>query len=285
MPKIESVVSDFDGVVTDLQRETQTYAEKFTERLSAELGMTTKDVLPLFETARNKIDTSPGIYGWEYQPPGGGVPIIVAPATADPYIYVRVQANLAISWLRTEQGWKHIPSVSEIPGLLQRLYEECYTFTGYFRDGAEQYLRELHTHSHLTILTNSQTEDVHKKLLLLGADSTIKVEGNAKKYQVDPGWMDMTETMAIPGLPRPVYLRRKTYNDALDAIRQRTGSVDKVIGDIWELDLALPEKNGIQTVLVTSRNTSAWEQAHYDHHANGFRSSSLSEILQRLLLH
>jgi FMN phosphatase YigB (HAD superfamily) len=287
MVKIESVISDFDGVVTDGWREAQTYTEKFIQRLSAVLRMTPNDLSPLLDIAKNEIGFHPGMYGWEFQPPGAEKPIIVAPATADPYVYMFAQASWAMSRLREERGALHIPSVTETPTLLQQLYRECYPFAGtYFREGAREYLQKLRDYARLTILTNSETVQVQQKLsLLLGADYGITVVGNAKKYQVDSGWTVMTETMTIPGLPRPVYLRRKKYNDALDAIRRQTGSVDTVVGDIWELDLALPESQRIRTVLVTSRNTPTWEQANYDNHTNGFRSSSLSEVVQRLLFH
>jgi|GEM_PF-4457347 len=51
-----------------------------------------------------------------------------------------------------------------------------------------------------------------------------------------------------------------------------------VIGDIYELDLALPEFLKFPTVLVLSHSTPKWEIKYYKAHPNGFSSNSLQEI-------
>jgi hypothetical protein len=49
------------------------------------------------------------------------------------------------------------------------------------------------------------------------------------------------------GFPRPVLLRRNAYNDILQRLGGPHYIIRGIAGDIFELDLALPDQRGIQT--------------------------------------
>jgi len=66
-------------------------------------------------------------------------------------------------------------------------------------------------------------------------------------------------------------------------VLKQLGHVSKVFGDIWELDLALPEAKGIYTVLVASPATPPWETNHYYGHQNGLAVDNLAALTQAAL--
>ena len=97
----------------------------------------------------------------------------------------------------------------------------------------------------------------------------------------------MPESIQFDGLlPRPVYLRRGKYYEALRDIWNQTGTGPEstlVAGDIYELDLALPIELGLQVHLVTGPTTASYERAALA--ALGPRVSSgdrVSDVLARL---
>ena len=224
--------------------------------------------------SKSEILETPGIYGWDYKG------VIVAPASSDPYLLNQAAVKLVIEKLRGDGG-AILPAQDEVDNLLNELYQMSYKHSGVaFRPGAKDFLLNLNRAGDFTVVTNSEKDAVRKKVaLLLGDDNDIKVVGNAKKYAVDETWDAVQEIMQPTGFPRPVYLRRKKYGEVLKAV----GNVDTVVGDIYELDLVLPQVMGITTVLVTSLTTPDWEVAYYKDHPNGFSSSSLEEIADRII--
>ena len=159
----------------------------------------------------------------------------------------------------------NIPTGEAVGVLLDELFAECYPLTDTVFNGGEKNAREfltlLHEESNLTIVTNSRTTNVLKKLAILfdTENHGLRIVGNARKYVVDNrGNWGVDQTMSLPGLPRPVYLRRSLYNTVIKEVKP-----NKVFGDIFELDLALPEAKGVHTILITSSNTPKWDGEHY----------------------
>ena len=265
-------VADFDGTVTDLQREAEGYLAVFAEELEARIGMPQAELHGLMETAKSEILANPGIYGWEYEG------LIVAPAVADPYLLSQAQVGVVVEKLRDNPRGLKLPEPAEMGKFLSELHSISYQLAGVaFRDGALRFVTELHNSGEFAIVTNSGTEAVLKKLkMLLGnEDHGIKVVGEAKKYRVNQQWEKVGESIKPAGFPRPVYLRREEYGKVLTSAGRR---VSVVIGDVYELDLALPEALGMTTVLVTSPMTPLWELKYYKQHSNGFSAASLDEV-------
>lgn len=261
----ERIVSDFDGVWTDPQQEAVDYSAAFAEKFSQRIGIPLVELSGFMQSASEAINKSPGTFGWEYKG------MIIAPATADPYVFNDTVAKETLK----ELGYH-----KDTDKLIDGLFQACYNLSKpVFREGAREYLEALHNLSNLTIVTNSDTKKVEKKLFeLFGTeDHGFRVIGNAKKYVVNNrGNWNIERTTWLSGLPRPVFLRRSEYNQVLS----RQGKIDKVLGDIYELDLALPEAKGIYTILVATPTTPPWEVNHYQGHPNGSAVYNLADLTE-----
>lgn len=240
--------------------------------------MESKQFIELVSRASEKIFEEPGLYGWEV----GGY--IVAPATVDPYVLSTAAVQEVLKDLRQENSPSlKIPTMEETGAILSQFFKIAYATSGtVFRPGARKFLQDLQKHSDLRVVTNSDTKAVEAKIVkLLGTEHGIKIVGNAKKYVVTPEFNLVTEKLRIGGLERPVFLRRGLYYKAL---MESGGLPDAVIGDIWELDLAMPDMLGVKTVLITQKTTPIWERLEYKDRNWGFSSNHLGEISDRLLL-
>src|SRR5439155_9674811 len=83
------------------------------------------------------------------------------------------------------------------------------------------------------------------------------------------GWTAAPDELAMPGLDRPVLLRRREYHDILRAILDEAGRTFAelvVVGDIFELDLAMPLSLGARVGLVSSARTPDYERAFVTSH-------------------
>src|SRR5262249_18805168 len=122
------------------------------------------------------------------------------------------------------------------------------------------------------VVTNSDTDAVLRKIETLGADGRdrLRVFGNARKYVIvepeasDARFLALPETLAVGGLARPIFLRRGHYYSLLSRIATETAVAPErtlVVGDIFELDLALPASTGYSVHLVVRARTPAYERA------------------------
>src|SRR5690606_12582413 len=97
------------------------------------------------------------------------------------------------------------------------------------------------------VVTNSQPDAVKKKLGAVGSKLVEKlaVRGDARKFALDPPTADLPrfaslpETRTVDGLPRPIYVRRGRYLEALEKVWSECGAGPEstlVCGDIYEMD-------------------------------------------------
>ncbi len=259
------IASDFDGTVTDVAKEAQRYLEVYSAGLATVLGMDPYEMEAHMQQSRAEIVKNPGMYGWEYDG------LIVAPALADPYL-----TNISAVQLTLERLDKTIERDA-----LDTLHKQAYQYTEtVFRPDAQAYVEQLHATTDFTIVTNSKTDRVYQKLTRLLERSRlstedIRVVGDAKKYVIDNSWEQVAQTTQPKGFPRPVYLRRKCYHDALFSGGQKP---DIVIGDVYELDLALPYALNIWTILLLSRTTPKWEKTYYTRRTTLFQGGAVSTL-------
>lgn len=197
--KKPTVVLDFDGTLTDVWKESIPFSSVYKEKLRKLLDISHDQLEIRFSDAVKTIRTNPDKYGWE----NNG--IIVAPATIDPYILHRSVAKLLIA--TTDE-------------LLNQMFTESYQHTDtIFRSDAKKLLSFLQETCTCIIVTNSNPTIVEKKVMtLMGRNHGLTVRGFAKKYELDPTWNDVPETIQPKRFPRPVYLRRKAYGDILKKI-------------------------------------------------------------------
>jgi hypothetical protein len=155
-----------------------------------------------------------------------------------------------------------------------------------FRSGAGEVLRVLGG-SPTWIVTNSDTHAVAGKIAVLDREAhgvawlTSRVRGYARKFEVDDSWTAVPEELEVPGLSRPVLLRRRAYHEALSAVLAEAGATFAdltVVGDIFELDLAMPLALGARVGLVASSHTPPYERAFVAEHPRAALLTNLADI-------
>lgn len=264
------LVLDFDGTMTDAEVEGAPFRRGYLEDVAAIAGAPLDEVLALADRFEDQVRREVGAHGWVF---GGH---IVAPASVDPYLRVMPVARMVLDALGAP-----IPEPARGRLLEAVLFKYNYPKTATaFRPGAGPLLRALGERADLDvwIVTNSHTEPVQNKLRALGArpdggndlDWLIpRVRGRAQKYVLDPQFDAVPESLTLPGLDRPVMLRRRAYHAVLDGLRAALGvgwDEVRVYGDIFELDLALPLALGASVALAANAHTPAYERAYLSQH-------------------
>ncbi|MEZ4368555.1 MAG: hypothetical protein R2939_20085 [Kofleriaceae bacterium] len=137
------------------------------------------------------------------------------------------------------------------------------------------------------VVTNSDTHAVAGKLRTLDGASpgagwlAPRVRGDARKFDIDDDWDAVPAELLVPGLARPVLLRRRTYHAALSAVLADAGATFAdlvVVGDIFELDLAMPLALGARVGLMAGPHTPAYERAYVEAHPRGKVLAGVDEI-------
>ena len=273
-----ALVLDFDGTMTDAEAEGRPFREGYLEDLALLTGASIDDVTRIADEVEDELAKAPASHPFLWM----GRP--VAPATVDPYLRMVPVAH------RILDRYKAIPSAEDRGRLLGSvLYKYNYAKTlGHpvFRAGAGEMLAKLGG-SLTWIVTNSDTHAVAGKVAALDRDApgvawlTSRVRGFARKFDVDDAWTGAPGEMTIPGLDRAVLLRRRNYFDILaDVVKEAGSSFEElvVVGDIFELDLALPLSLGARVGLVTSSRTPAYERAFVTAHPRASLIDELAEI-------
>jgi hypothetical protein len=274
------LVLDFDGTMTDAESEGRPFRDGYLDDLCTLVGRSAGDaeVLALAGDVEAELEKAPASHPFLWM----GRP--VAPATVDPYLRMVPIAH------RILDRWGAMKDPIDRGRLLGSvLYKYNYAKTlGHpvFRAKAGETLRTL-AGSPTWIATNSDTHAVAGKIALLDRDVpgvawlTSRVRGYARKFDVDDAWTGAPETLAIPGLDRPVLLRRREYHAILQQILDEAGATFAdlvVVGDIFELDLAMPLSLGARIGLVTSARTPAYEREFVANHPRGALIDDLSTI-------
>jgi phosphoglycolate phosphatase-like HAD superfamily hydrolase len=258
---IRCVVLDFDGTFTDVAAEGAPFVRHFKSHLARMLGQDEAALEDLWRQEEAAVLAGAHAFGWDV---GGRV---VAPATADPYLLSNCVARQLMIRARA------LEDPAERHEAQQTLYREAYKLTGMaFKPEAKEVLEALlDTGLPIWVVTNAHTDLVDAKLTKLAprGRERLKVKGDARKYLIeDPQPSDarfaaVPESIRFEGLlPRPVYLRRGKYYEALRDIWSQTGTGPEetlVAGDIYELDLALPAALGAHVQFVARQNALPYE--------------------------
>jgi len=278
--RFDCLLLDFDGTFTLAEQEGIPFVESYRADLSRRLG---RDLVAEWRECEDVVRARPTEFGWLFQGK------LVAPGNADPYIRSTTVARMLMD------RYGAYPDPEERDLALAELYAESYEHSAMvFRPGARQVLeRLLATELPVYVVTNSGTHAVEHKVeeLLPGARRRPVVCGNAMKAFIeeprvpDEVFRELPETQALPGLSRPVYLRRGLYYEVLRKIWQETGTrPDRTlfVGDIYELDLAMPFHLGVWIHLLIGPTTASYEREFVEHEAKGGSSASLEGVLDRL---
>jgi hypothetical protein len=274
------LVLDFDGTMTDAEAEGRPFRDGYLDDLCALVGRPAQDpeVLELAAAVEAELALEPAAHPFLWMGRA------VAPASVDPYLRMVPIAH------RILDRFGAIPSPEDRARLLGNvLYRYNYAKTlGHpvFRAGAGEVLRSL-AGTPAWIVTNSDTHAVAGKVAALDREVsgvawlTSRVRGHARKFDVDDAWTGVAAELEVPGLSRPVLLRRRAYHDILRELLHGAGASfadPVVIGDIFELDLALPLALGARIGLVASAHTPPYERAFVEGHPRGRVLESLAEI-------
>lgn len=287
MPRF--VVFDFDGTVTHSEAEGALFTEPYLEQLAGLTGLPLATVRDRSAALQARMLAEPG--AWPFWFDGRAV----APACVDPYLRMSAVAEHLFDEVGAFRDGRDRGRL--LGGLLYPLNYARTVEHPVFRDEAADVFAALRD-AGLAIVTNSKTTHVAEKIRRLGervgtslAWLAERARGDARKFVIDDGFTDVPAGLQVPGLERPVLLRRRSYHEVLDALRREQGAVwteGWVVGDIFELDLALPLALGMNVVLVAGPSTPAYERAFVDGARGpdgarrGYVVSSLGEVLELL---
>lgn len=270
MPRL--IVLDCDGFLTDAGREGAPFVDAYVRNLTILVGRATDEIYRMVNECEAEVRAHPEKHGYKDQKGR-----IVAPAMADPYLRMGPVAEMIFDRCKTFKRRDERKRLMEL--LFLRSYEHTKII---FRRRTRRTLKVLEgTDTH--IVTNSATDAVQKKIKRAGADWLLdRVHGLARKFMLVDEWDLVPETMELPGLKRPVYLRRMWYFGLLDTLCTRAEVEWKdvlVCGDIFELDLALPLILGATVALLPNENTPRYEVDFVRSHPRGHVLTSIADIL------
>ncbi len=270
--KNKIVILDFDGTLTLADEEAKPFLINFKKDIANLLNK--KDIDKEWKKAEREILQNPSGYGWKYKGK------IVAPPNADDYVLATVIAK----FLLDKAGV--LMDMNERDNILQQIYQQNYSKSDIaFKKQAKEVLEELIKRMPVFIVTNSNSEAVANKIEKLNPRGKEKIAlfGDAKKYVIDFKFDAVPENMTINGLNRVIFLRRKKYFDVLNKIWKATITKPEqtlIIGDIFELDLALPAILGCNIFLIANSNTPSCEKEAVSHLFKGYVSEDIKDILK-----
>ena len=279
------LILDFDGTLTDAEAEGLPYREGYLEDVALLADVPIEQVNTWARQMDIELQNRPGDFGWRFNNK------IVAPACVDPYLRMMPIARMVFDRVNA------FPNPNERDRILDRiLYKYNYQKTNtVFRPGAEQFftrLRELESSEkplYTIVVTNSHTVPVQNKIRLLGEQHGIdfdwlvqRVVGSARKYVIDDSVTNLPESLRIPNLDRPIYVRRSQYHIILSKILQdydSNWSDTTVLGDIFELDLSLPLTMGSTVGLMVNPFSPEYEVDYLNGHQRGAVHTDLASAL------
>ncbi len=272
---VKLVVLDFDGTLTDVDKEAVPFVEGYKTNLAERLNVGRRQLEPQWREAEATIESNPSQYGWLMNGK------IVAPAYADPLIMSRTIAGLL---LKETGSFRDESSRDEV---LDALFKENYGKLGIaFKDEADRFLTELKCQFGTYVVTNSGTDGVSRKVKQLPTDhADIPIRGDAKKYVLVPEWIDVPESVERDGFGRLLFLQRQKYWNVFAEIMREgdyTPEQVAVVGDIYELDLLLPEHKGMNIVLTPRDSTPDFEVQAVASSPRGYVARDLGKALEHL---
>jgi hypothetical protein len=274
------LVLDFDGTMTDAEAEGRPFRDGYLDDLSILVGRGPRDpdIAAIADAVERDLAERPA------ETPFLWMNRAVAPATVDPYLRMATIAHRVLD----KYGVLTVPEErSRLLGGVLYKYNYAKTLERpVFRPGAGDVLRALVGHQ-AYVITNSDTEAVAAKLDKLEKISpgagwlAPRVRGFARKFDLADDWTGVPAELAMPGLDRPVLLRRRTYHDIIAACLAEAGGTWPelvVVGDIFELDLALPLAMGARIGLVAGPRTPRYELDYVAAHPRGRVLQTIGEV-------
>lgn len=262
---LKHVILDFDGTCTLVEETQAAYLEEYQRLLVANVvdeqgGAIGEAFARDWEQALDAVRGASPEAGWCVLSGASA-----APAFADPYI----ASGEAVAWL--ERRW--LESGGHRPRVPALLYKQAYEkYPAPWRPEVPAVLQQLvDLDVNVAFVSNSAEATIAARLdtLLAGAPelrARISVVGGASKFMVKEIDWDVGADRATtkpfrklavaqhhPRLDRPIYLRRGSYYRALLRVwgdGKPAAKQTLVVGDIYELDLAMPAAMGAHIHLI-----------------------------------
>ena len=276
-------VLDFDGTLTDAAAHAPAFHEASRRELARQLGWDDSTLEPEWQRARAIVAGLPASAAWIVDGRG------VCPAAADPYLIANGVAQLLLSEHRPGLG------AAALTATVLEVHRAAYRCVPPpFRPEAREVLEGLCARGgHICVVTNSHTQAVAGMLdaLSFRGRSQVIVRGDAGKFSVcdcaaaDARFEALPAVVEWPGVGRPIHLRRGRYFDLLRATWYETGTdpaATLVVGDVFELDLAMPAVLGAHVHLVTRPDTAPHEERLARSLARGDAAPRLTAVLERI---
>ena len=268
---------DFDGAITLAEVEGIPYRLAAIEEVAKYINMGFEEALALAERFEAIVMAEPHKYPWRYNG------LAVGPASVDPYLRM---VPVGIMLMNEAGVFKDDPAAQE-NFMVHTIYPHNYKKTSIaFKPDAKDFLNSLDP-TRTLVITNSSTDAVINKIKTLGPQFAwlqACVIGNARKFEVIPNFTDINqEEMWIPGLERPILLRRQNYFMVISDLCDRFGITNwsdiTVLGDIFEFDGVLPLWNGCRFVHTVNQFTPPYEIDFLEGHRHGHVVRSLTEAI------
>ena len=300
---VRYVVLDFDGTFTEVEKEGEPFTRAYQESFSDLIGKDEAHVKEVWKTAERRVRQDPDRFGG-FEDAGK----IVAPP-CDPYL----RAN-AVSRIMC-QRFQVLKDAQLRNEVLTALYRRAYRQTATcFREDAARTLDAILALPGIEVfvVTNAVPTTVKTKIAQLGSKLATEarplVVGEAYKFGIGdkaldpsgsvsaglraklPEWASrfqaVPESLEAKGVGRPIFLRRNSY---FRVLRDQVWKEDLagpeatiVVGDVYELDLALPAALGAYVHLVTREETPPHEVSIVEGLERGAVSPDLGAVLARL---
>lgn len=248
--RVRHAVFDFDGSCTLVPEISGRFLAAYGRRFARLDARITGEWAAALEFVRSRSPEA----AWML----GGMPS--APAAADPYILAYEAARrLAAKFdLGPVPADLHGPAYDESPArfrpdltmVLEALVESGVRVSFISNSSTGRIARRLDDHL-------AHRPDVRAAIRIFGGAAKFEIREIDAEAEVPAAiaarFDAVPRSVPVPGLGRPVYLRRGAYLEALCEVWGDDATAIEetlVCGDIWELDLALPAALGAQVHLI-----------------------------------
>lgn len=285
---ISNIILDFDGTLTDIYAEARDLEIEWQRLFAERTGLREDALSTLVSNMMQKIAADPA-KGW------GREGQIVVSATADPLIMTMVAYREILDDLRqgrTQMAHHPLPATTEeTDQFFECLYDAVYQAkkSTTFQPRAKEFLGTLLDAYDTIIVTNSDQTKVSAKIAELGdrfgkKEKTIEIIGDARKHVNNPKFDLVSASMRIDGCCRDILLRREHYYDILTML-MNSGFYPHntaIVGDIFELDLAMPSQRGYYTIQIETQGTQPHERLYHQRHPRSAMVPDLDGVLDML---
>lgn len=266
---IELVFVGFEGTLTERTRTNDLFLTCYKNSVASRLNLPRDEFDRRWDAAYKQVASDPHMHGWENHG------VVVAPAYADTFIMARTVADIV---LQQDQKFRSPKDrEAELDDLFSKNHHKLPLE---LRPYALDFLCEARKTYPVCILTNSSTTILTRERP--GAFGDVRMLGFASKHILNPKWEDVAVSVKPPNWRRDVYLRRHLYWQVLtSALRNIKPQHAVIVGDIYELDLALPLQCGMQGILLAGPATPDYELKAVET-AQGYVVRSLEQALAQI---